>query len=201
MKLPSKIIDISMPLDNETVVDPPIMRPQIKYVSNKENADMMCAMLPGLKPSDLPDGEAWSWEVITLTTHNGTHMDAPSISLQHGQRYTIDGPRSTFRPGIKPSSGRRPHRESAEVKHPAIVQALSRSTSSGQHQTLIRLAENTSAPRSAWDERRRDIAERGVPSTDHRDCRRSSRNFLKTTAPRRWGHSTGIGSRSPGCCI
>ena len=66
MRIPSKIIDISIPLDNETVVDPDVMRPKIEYVSNKENAELMCAMFPGLKPADLPDGEAWSWEKVTL---------------------------------------------------------------------------------------------------------------------------------------
>ena len=107
MKLPSKIVDISMPLDNETVVDPPMMRPQIKYVGNKDNAEMMCGMFPGLKPSDLPDGEAWSWEIITLTTHNGTHMDAPYHFHSHDRQgkpmMTIDeAPLDWFlRPGVK----------------------------------------------------------------------------------------------------
>ncbi len=107
MKLPSNIIDISLPLDNETVIDPPAMRPQIKYVSNKENVDLMCSMLPGLKPSDLPDGEAWSWEIVTLTTHNGTHMDAPyhfhSKDRQGKPMMTIDeAPLDWFfRPGVK----------------------------------------------------------------------------------------------------
>jgi len=107
MHLPKTIIDISMPLDNETVVDPPIMRPQIKYVSNKENAEVMCSMFPGLKPSDLPGGEGWAWEVITLTTHNGTHMDAPyhfhSVDKQGRPMMTIDeAPLDWFfRPGVK----------------------------------------------------------------------------------------------------
>jgi hypothetical protein len=52
--VPSKIIDISIALDNETVTDPEVMRPKIEYVSNKENAELMCSMFPGLKPSDLP---------------------------------------------------------------------------------------------------------------------------------------------------
>ena len=107
MHLPKTIIDISMPLDNETVVDPPIMRPQIKYVSNKENAEVMCSMFPGLRTSDLPGGEGWAWEVITLTTHNGTHMDAPyhfhSVDKQGKPMMTIDeAPLDWFfRPGVK----------------------------------------------------------------------------------------------------
>jgi len=33
--------------------------------------------LPGFKKEQLPDGEGWAVETITLSTHNGTHMDAP----------------------------------------------------------------------------------------------------------------------------
>ncbi len=77
MQLPSKIIDISSTLDNETVLDPDIMRPKIEYFTNKDNAEMVCKFFPGLKPEDLPDGEGWAWEKITLVTHNGTHLDAP----------------------------------------------------------------------------------------------------------------------------
>lgn len=32
---------------------------------------------PGLTKDDLPDGEGWAVESLTLSTHNGTHMDAP----------------------------------------------------------------------------------------------------------------------------
>ncbi len=107
MHVPSKIIDISLPLDNETVADPAIMRPRIEYVGNRENAEVMCAMFPGLKPSDLPDGEGWAIERITLTTHNGTHMDAPYHFHSHdraGRRMmTIDEVPLDwfFRPGVK----------------------------------------------------------------------------------------------------
>ena len=107
MRVPSKIIDISIPLDNETVTDPAVMRPRIEYVSNKENAELMCSMFPGLKPSDLPDGEAWSWEKITLMTHNGTHMDAPyhfhTVDKSGKRMMTIDEVPLDwfFRPGVK----------------------------------------------------------------------------------------------------
>lgn len=77
MRLPSRIVDLSMPLDNETTCDPDIMRPRIQYVSQKDNAAGMAAFFEGMRAGDLPHGEGWAWEVITLTTHNGTHMDAP----------------------------------------------------------------------------------------------------------------------------
>jgi len=41
MKLPSRIIDLSSPLENETVYDPPFMRPKITYRSNAETAPLM----------------------------------------------------------------------------------------------------------------------------------------------------------------
>lgn len=59
MKLPSRIVDISVALDNDTVLDPPFMRPKIDYKTGKENAWMLLEGFPGLKAEDLPDGEGW----------------------------------------------------------------------------------------------------------------------------------------------
>ena len=89
MKLPGRMLDLSSPLENETVYDPPFMRPKIQYLSGVENAPMLLDSFPGLKREDLPDGEGWAFEIVTLTTHNGTHMDAPV----HYQSKTIDGER------------------------------------------------------------------------------------------------------------
>jgi hypothetical protein len=38
MKLPGRMIDLSSPLENETVYDPPFMRPKIEYRSNAASA-------------------------------------------------------------------------------------------------------------------------------------------------------------------
>jgi hypothetical protein len=46
MKLPSRMIDLSSPLENETVYDPPFMRPKIAYRSNVETAPLMCELFP-----------------------------------------------------------------------------------------------------------------------------------------------------------
>ena len=107
MKLPSKFVDISQPLDNETVVDPDFMRPSIRYVTGKESAAMMCELFPGLKEEQLPGGEGWAIEFIELATHNGTHMDAPyhynSRDSQGNRMPTIDEMPLDwyFRPGVK----------------------------------------------------------------------------------------------------
>ena len=66
MKLPSRIIDLSSPLENETVYDPPFMRPKIAYRSNAETAPLMCELFAGLRREDLPNGEAWAIEEIAL---------------------------------------------------------------------------------------------------------------------------------------
>jgi len=114
MQVPSKIIDISLPLDNDTVVDPDIMRPKIEYVAHETNAAVVCDMFPGLKATDLPDGEGWAWEKVTLTTHNGTHMDAPyhfhSKDKTGQPMMTIDQMPLDwfFRPGVKLDFRRKP---------------------------------------------------------------------------------------------
>ena len=60
MQLPTNILDLSIPLDNDIVTDHDIMRPHIEYASNKDNAEMMASMFPGLTTDQLPDGEGWS---------------------------------------------------------------------------------------------------------------------------------------------
>jgi len=107
MKLPSHIVDLSSPLDNDTIYDHPFMRPKIDYRTNADTAPLLMDIFPGLKRNDLPNGEAWAIEFVQLWTHNGTHMDAP----YHFQSTSIDGkPMMTidevpldwfFRPGVK----------------------------------------------------------------------------------------------------
>ena len=62
MKLPSRMLDLSSPLENDTVYDPPFMRPKIEYRTNAENAPMLLDNFPGLRREDLPEGEGWGHE-------------------------------------------------------------------------------------------------------------------------------------------
>jgi kynurenine formamidase len=107
MQLPSNIIDLSIPLSNEVVTDYDFLRPEIEYVANEDTADTICSLFPGLTPDDLPDRQGWSWEKITLVTHNGTHMDAPYHFHSHDREgrpmMTIDEVPLDwfFRPGVK----------------------------------------------------------------------------------------------------
>ena len=75
--LPAKIVDISMALDDEIVVDPAPMRPKISMMEHGDNLDRLQRNYPGLDPADLPGGLYSAYETITLATHNGTHVDAP----------------------------------------------------------------------------------------------------------------------------
>ena len=89
-----RIIDISMPLENEVVSDPLPYNPKITYFNHHQSYEQMAPFFPGLKKEDLPDGEAWAVEMVQLITHNGTHLDAPyhfASTMNRGERaITID---------------------------------------------------------------------------------------------------------------
>lgn len=72
-----QFIDLSIPITNDVISDPPVMRPQISYMTHENTWEQIAMFFPGLTKDDLPDGEGWAVESLTLSTHNGTHMDAP----------------------------------------------------------------------------------------------------------------------------
>ncbi len=73
----SQIIDLSIALEEGLPSDPPPMIPKIDYVDHRVGAEQMEEFFPGLKKEQLPEGLGWSLENLTLTTHSGTHLDAP----------------------------------------------------------------------------------------------------------------------------
>ena len=75
MQLPTKIVDISMALDDEIIVDPPAMRPKISMMEHGDNLDRLQRNYPGLDPADLPGGVYSAYETITLATHNASIMN------------------------------------------------------------------------------------------------------------------------------
>jgi kynurenine formamidase len=102
-----KIIDISIPLQNGVAADPPGMAPAIDYVDHQQSLARILSFFPGLAAADLPDGQGWAMEQVKLTTHNGTHVDAPwhyHPTMNRGERAaTIDEiPLDwCFQPGVK----------------------------------------------------------------------------------------------------
>ena len=77
MKPTRRFVDLSIYLENDVLSDPPPLAPKITYQKHADTLPEFMAMLPGTKPEDYPDGEAAAAEWVTLTTHNGTHLDAP----------------------------------------------------------------------------------------------------------------------------
>ena len=72
-----RLIDLSVPIEEGVASDPEPMRPKITYFAHGETVPQIASFFPGLTAADLPDGEGWAVEQLTLSTHNGTHMDAP----------------------------------------------------------------------------------------------------------------------------
>ena len=89
-----KFIDLSVSLEEGITSDPDFMLPKINYHHHKDTAEEIMSFFPGLKKEDLPGGEGWAMETITVSTHNGTHMDAPyhyHSTMDNGNRaITID---------------------------------------------------------------------------------------------------------------
>jgi hypothetical protein len=72
-----KFVDLSIFLENDVVSDPPAFAPKINYFTHENSFEQIAPFFPGLKKEDLPDGEGWAVETVQLSTHNGTHLDAP----------------------------------------------------------------------------------------------------------------------------
>ena len=106
-----QFIDISMNLENDVKSDPDIARPKIDYLKHDETVSRIQTFFPDLKAEELPDAAGWALEKIQLTTHNGTHLDAPyhfHPTMNHASGHpersiTIDEVPLDwcFRPGVK----------------------------------------------------------------------------------------------------
>lgn len=72
-----RLLDLSVTLDNNPYTDPPPLLPKIDYMDHQQGWPEMAAMFPGLRKEDLPGDESWAAERLQITTHSGTHMDAP----------------------------------------------------------------------------------------------------------------------------
>ncbi|MBI1360201.1 MAG: cyclase family protein [Alphaproteobacteria bacterium] len=72
-----RFVDLSIAIAMDVPSDPAGMEPKIEYTAHADSVSVMASYFPGLESADMPDGEGWASERVTLSTHNGTHMDAP----------------------------------------------------------------------------------------------------------------------------
>ena len=58
--MPRQFIDLSIPLENDVVSDPPVFAPKIRYLDHRATVGQLCAFFPGLTqrymPAVLPPG-------------------------------------------------------------------------------------------------------------------------------------------------
>jgi len=103
-----RFVDLSITLDNDVITDPPFMRPKITYQTHAETVTELQHFFPGVTAEQIPGGVGFAAaETVTMTTHNGTHLDAPyhyHPTMNGGERaITIDEVPLDwcFRPGVK----------------------------------------------------------------------------------------------------
>lgn len=75
-----RLVDISVPLQNDVPADPPGNHPHIQYIDHQQGLPRMLQFFEGLKKEDLPDGEGWAVETVQLSTHNG-HASRRAVAL------------------------------------------------------------------------------------------------------------------------
>jgi kynurenine formamidase len=75
--MPRQIIDLSITIEAGVPSDPEMMIPQIDYVDHAQGAEQMTHFFSGLTKAQLPQGLGWAVEWLHLTSHSGTHLDAP----------------------------------------------------------------------------------------------------------------------------
>jgi kynurenine formamidase len=105
--MPRRIVDLSIYLENDVLSDPPSFAPRIEYFTHENSFHQMQPFFPGLQQADLPDAAVWAVETVHLSTHNGTHLDAPyhfHPTMNRGERaISIDEVDLDwcFQPGVK----------------------------------------------------------------------------------------------------
>lgn len=69
-----QIIDLSVPIQQTPPESP--LKVEIQYIDHKEGVKVFGPIF-GLREEDFPEGNFSAVEKLTLTTHSGTHLDAP----------------------------------------------------------------------------------------------------------------------------
>ncbi len=89
----TRLIDLSVTLDDRIIADPPGLGPKIAYQTHDDGAREFEKIF-GIPVDKQFDGKGAASERAAITTHNGTHMDAPwhyHPTMNGGERsLTID---------------------------------------------------------------------------------------------------------------
>ena len=72
-----RIIDLSVSLQAGIASDPAFMLPEIDYIGHAQSAAAVASHFPGMTADQLPESQGWAMETVRISTHNGTHVDAP----------------------------------------------------------------------------------------------------------------------------
>lgn len=73
-----RFVDLSMTLCNDIVSDPPFLKPHIDYEKHADTRHELVGFFPGADIDAIRGGEPFcAAEWVKLTTHSGTHVDAP----------------------------------------------------------------------------------------------------------------------------
>lgn len=108
-----RYVDLSMTLSNEIISDPPSLKPHIAYETHADTRHELEMFFPDADIDAMIGGEPFcAAEWVRLTTHSGTHVDAPwhyhptqDARLEGGPRpaQTIDEMPLEwfFNPGVK----------------------------------------------------------------------------------------------------
>lgn len=94
--MPRRIIDISVSLKAGIASDPPQMLPEIEYVDHHMSAPAMAEYM-GVPVEALPNGEYAAIERVKISTHNGTHLDAPYHYFSRMNERLVPGGEASWR--------------------------------------------------------------------------------------------------------
>ena len=74
-----RFVDLSITLCNDVVTDPPFLKPHIDYEAHNDTRGELEMFFPGVKFDEMRGGDVGfcGAEWVKLTTHSGTHVDAP----------------------------------------------------------------------------------------------------------------------------
>ena len=82
--MPGRFLDLSVAVQNDIASDPPIMLPNVSYLTHRDTPEQLKAMFPGLGT------DAWSWDApFSITAKRFAESKDPSI-IREGHRASME---------------------------------------------------------------------------------------------------------------